>query len=490
MTGIAAAGTDIAAVTGIAAAVTGIAAGWGVMAATAHWVRAGEAEPMERGALGKLIASCPRHDLTTLDTPSEKPSDPELAAEEVSGEEIAPAEGEEVVAPAVVAAGEWRIDMPTDPDILQAILEELSTDSMRAMMQEHGSLETRGMRSEVMGKLAALLLPNEEWCAEQRERVRADAIANAKAEALSAYEAAKAAAAADLAHTRREIAWFQPIKVVQAMRVYEEEIDVLQKACVALGSLVLDTEHRERVVRAGGIDAIVAAMVAYPADELLQRDACCALAHLSDDDARACTNIARVGGLKAVASAMRTFDSALKLRRWGCAVLAHSLGVEEEDEPEQVTVRLALERAETIIESEGVGLLLAALTNSPEDAAIQRDSCAALAALAQYDEAQRKVIVSRSAVDAALAAVSRHRAFPDVVADACLLMSTLMAEDPDVKCEFVDAEGVTEICLVLSKHESEPWVQTQALTVLWVVRYSTLQHSFFTVSRAFLCFSF
>ncbi len=440
-----------------------------VMAATAHWVRAGEVTPMERGALGKLIASCPGHDLTTLDTPVLiKPADcddddVEPVSVEVSGDEVAPA---------VVAAGEWQIDMPTDAEILQAVLEEMSTDSMRAMMQEHGSLETRGMRSEVMGKLAALLLPNEEWCAEQRERVRADAIANAKAEALSLHEAAKAAAAADLAHTRREIAWFQPMQVVQAMRVYEEEIDVLQKACVALGSLVLDAEHRERVVRAGGIDAIVAAMVAYPADEVLQRDACCALAHLSEGDACACTHIARAGGLKAVASAMRTFDSVLKLRRWGCAVLAHSLGAEEEDQPEEVAVRLAQERVEAIMESEGVGLLLSALTDTPKDAAIQRDSCAALAALAQHNETQRNVIVSRGAVGAALAAVSRHRALADVVAEACLLLSTLMVDDPGVKREFVDAEGITEICLALSNHKSEPWVQTQALTVLWVVRRS------------------
>ena len=66
------------------------------MSATAHWVRAGEEAPMERAALGKLIASCPGHDLTTLDKPGE------------------PGEAGEEAAPVVVAAGEWKIEMPTD----------------------------------------------------------------------------------------------------------------------------------------------------------------------------------------------------------------------------------------------------------------------------------------------------------------------------------------------------------------------------------------
>ena len=66
------------------------------MSAAAHWVRAGEEAPMERAALGKLIASCPGHDLTTLDKPGE------------------PGEAGEEAAPVVVAAGEWQIEMPTD----------------------------------------------------------------------------------------------------------------------------------------------------------------------------------------------------------------------------------------------------------------------------------------------------------------------------------------------------------------------------------------
>ena len=324
-----------------------------------------------------------------------------------------------------------------------------------------------------MGKLAALLLPKEQWCAEQRARVREEAIDRAKADALAAYAAAKEAAAADLARTRHEIAWLQPMQVVQAMRIYEEEIDVLQKACVALGSLVLDAGHRARVVRAGGIDAVVSAMAAHPADELLQRHACRVLAHLSDDDARACTTIARVGGLEAVTSAMRTFDRALQLQRSGCAILAHSLTVQDVDEPEEVADCLALELGSAIVEAEGVGLLLGALVNAPEDAAVQRDCCAALAALAQHGEGQHKVIVSRGGMHAALFAVRRHRALAEVVAEACLLLSTLAAGEPAVKRAFVEAHGISEMCLVLSEHESEASVQTQALTVLWVVRHSS-----------------
>jgi hypothetical protein len=45
---------------------------------------------------------------------------------------------------------------------------------------------------------------------------------------------------------------------------------VQEKACVALGSLVRDVEHRAPVVRAGGIDAAVAAPREHPASEALQ----------------------------------------------------------------------------------------------------------------------------------------------------------------------------------------------------------------------------
>lgn len=440
------------------------------MAATARWVRTGDTEPMERAALGKLIASCPNHDLATLDTPAVEPA--------AAGEDVVPA----------VIAGEWQCEMPMDSAIVQAVLEEMSTDSLRVMLQEHGSLETRGMRSEVMGKLAALLLPNEEWCAERRARVRATAIELAHADALSAYEAAKAKAAADLAHTRREIAWFQPVRVVQAMNVYLDEMDVQEKACVALGGLVLDAEHRARVVRAGGIDAIIAALCAYAASDHLQEHACLALAHISDDDARACGMIARAGGLEAVANAMRRFDSKLRLQRWGCAVFAHVLAAEAVDNMEKMEVRFALELAEAIVEAEGVKLLLAALTNFPEDRAVQRECYGALAALAQHEEAQRKLIVSSGAIDAALVAISKHRVLPDVVAEACLLLSTLTAGDPDVKRALVEAEGVREVCLALAEHESEPWVQSQALTVLWVVRQSSSPHSISSLFHTSLVF--
>ena len=422
------------------------------MSAAAHWVRAGEEAPMERAALGKLIASCPGHDLTTLDKPGE------------------PGEAGEKAAPVVVAAGEWQIEMPTDSSIIQAMLDEMSADSMRAMLQKHGSLETRGMRSEVMGKLAALLLPNEEWCAEQRVGVRAAAIEQAKAKALSAFKAAKAAAAADLAHTRREIAWFHPAKVVKAMHIYMEEIDVQEKACVALGSLVLDVEHRARVARAGGIDAVVAAMREHPGSEALQERACCALAHLSDGDPRGCAAIARAGGLVAVAEAMRAFGSVAALQRWACAVFAHTLDAAED----AAGAQLGLEPVEAggrqaIVDAGGVGLLLTALKTLPKDGAVQRECCAALAALAQHTSAARAVMVSRGAVDAALASIRKHLAQPGVVAEACLLLGTLTAGDADVKRALVDAEAVGTICLALSEHPSDPWLQTQGLTVLWVL---------------------
>ena len=88
------------------------------------------------------------------------------------------------------------------------------------------------------------------------------------------------------------------------------------------------------------------------------------------------------------------------------------------------------------------------------------------------------LIASSGAVEAALAAMRKHHTLPDVVGETCLLLSTLAAGDPDVKRAFVDAEGVRETCLALTEHESDPWVQTQALTVLWVVRHSSALHHF------------
>ena len=130
--------------------------------------------------------------------------------------------------------GEWRVDMPGNEAMVQAMLDEMSAGSMKTMMSEHGILETRGLRSELMGKLAAVLLPNEEWIAAKREEVRQAAIDEMIAAAIAASKAAKAAAAADLARTRAELPWMQPAQVVHAMHTYMDEPDVQDRACAAL----------------------------------------------------------------------------------------------------------------------------------------------------------------------------------------------------------------------------------------------------------------
>ena len=422
------------------------------MAATAAYIQTGAAEPMERTAFGKLIEKCPGGDLETLDKPPGEPGE--------DGEPTTPGE----------PAGVWVIEMPTDTEIVQAMLEEMSADSMRTMIKEQGSLDSRGMRSEVMGKLAMLLLPNEEWCAEKREVVRRAAISQAKAEAVAHYRAVKAADAAHLAHTRAELAWFPPAKVVHAMVTYTDERDIQENGCVALGSLVLDAQHRARVVAAGGVEAVVAAMVAHPERESLQERGCCALAHFSaDDDARACAAIAQAGGLEAVAGAMRTFGSVAALQQWACAVLAHTLAAEELDGGESDDVRSALELAEAIVEAEGVGLLLSALKTLPKDATVQRECCAALAALARHEDAQRHLILSRGAISGALSGMRKHMDRADMLAEACLLLATLAGGDADAKRAVVDAEGVGTVCQALAEHEADGWLQAQGLTVLWVL---------------------
>ena len=411
------------------------------------YVPTGDAAPMESVAFGKLIKKCPGRDLETLDKPP--------------GEELG--EDGEPTSPGWIF-GTWVIEMPTDTEIVEAMLSEMSADSMRSMMSELGSLETRGMRSEVMGKLATLLMPNEKWCEEKREEVRRGAIEEAKTEAVDLYLAAVAADAANLVYTRAELAWLSPARVVHAMQTYTDKLDIQENGCSALGSLVLDAQHREAVVAAGGVVAVVAAMRAHPERQELQERGCCALAHFSaDDDALACAAIAQAGGLEAVSNAMRSLPKDTALQRWACAVVAHVLSEHVLAE----SVRFALEREEW---AGGVELLLSALKTLTSDGSVQRECCAALAALARHDVTERHLILSRGgAISGALSGMRKHMDRPDVLAEACLLLATLTGGDPDAKRAVVNAEGVGTVCQALTEHEADGWLQAQGLTLLWVL---------------------
>merc|ERR1719253_89045 len=159
------------------------------------------------------------------------------------------------------------------------------------------------------------------------------------------------------------------------MREHPDALAVLENASMALANLAVEPEIRTCVTQAGGVEAIVRAMVMHLGSPVLQESACFALHNV------ACTNeyqqlIAECDGIEAAVKAMRAHPDHAGVQESGCSVF-HNVA------------NGPAECLEAVNRSSVVEAVIEAMQGHPAHAGVQEK---ASHALGQVGDVRRRVI--------------------------------------------------------------------------------------------------
>jgi len=113
--------------------------------------------------------------------------------------------------------------------------------------------------------------------------------------------------------------------VVAAMVAHPLVEGVQREACAALGHMTCDNvqQNRTRARSAGAFEAVVAAMDTHPLVEDVQYTACAALGNMTAGSVQNRTRARSVGAVEAVVVAMVAHPLSVLLQRAACAALGH-----------------------------------------------------------------------------------------------------------------------------------------------------------------------
>jgi len=194
----------------------------------------------------------------------------------------------------------------------------------------------------------------------------------------------------------------------------------MEQLSEAVHQLVLYTkgseQHRIRVVRGGGIQAVLSTMRAHPTNAALMEHCCGALCNITVY-AEARIAVAKQGGIELLVAAMRAHPTVERLQKRCCGALAH-IGRADPNKP-------------LIVAAGGLEAVLAAMqlhaapVGSTE---MQARACAALHTLASGPLSIRRRVAEAGAIGAIITALSAHRVSHSAVDHGCGALCLLVAE--------------------------------------------------------------
>lgn len=234
---------------------------------------------------------------------------------------------------------------------------------------------------------------------------------------------------------KREIAAAGGIEaVLRALLAHVGDRDVTAQGFYALRNLAShNASNKVRIVTSGGYDAIVAGMSAHSDDAEVQQHGVEAIWIIAVAPA---TKVAAVesGALGAVLSAMSKHSEDSLLQRLGCAALQNI-----SDDPSGVRAVLA---------AGGATAVLAAMSGHPDDAHVQSTGCAALRNMADDDEGREALGVA-GAVRAAVLAVHGQMEDATVAEAACAALANLTRENAANTQRFFECSGAEHMVVLL-----------------------------------------
>jgi hypothetical protein len=216
-------------------------------------------------------------------------------------------------------------------------------------------------------------------------------------------------------------------QVLAAIAAAPDGSDVQKNGCWALGILARDSlANRVAIAAAGGIEAAMGAMARFPAEDGdVQKYGCWALGGLARGSL---TNAAAIGaaGGRALASAALAAHTAHTVDGWreeevqtycqsalDVIPLAGGAAAQQQFCDGSGGLQTAAERSHSDPSCAGdcsgcsAAQVLTAMEAAPEDAAVQRFGCAALANLAYDSPANRAAITDAGGIEAAAGAMAR-----------------------------------------------------------------------------------
>lgn len=181
--------------------------------------------------------------------------------------------------------------------------------------------------------------------------------------------------------------------VVMAMRAHPANSAVQEAACGALKSLAASEEIRSKPFCSRAIEAVVVALKAHQGAKLAE-EACGAVCNLAVNNPGNKQSIADAGGIDAVVTAMRAHLQLTGVQEAACAALWSMASDSEENQ------RL-------IVDAGGITAVINAMNAHPQVVEVQMVGCAALRNLAELEE-NEEVVASAGGIEAVLQALRVH----------------------------------------------------------------------------------
>ena len=171
---------------------------------------------------------------------------------------------------------------------------------------------------------------------------------------------------------------------------HKASVCVQEHACGALKCLAVNADNKVRIVLAGGIEAVIAAMKEHRTNAGLQEQACGALINLAaNNNTDNKVRIAGVGGIEAVVAAMAANKASAGVQEQACGALRSLAGAQftcfTGTKVQILTLRSLAVNADNQAKIAGVGgidAVVAAMVAQKQVASVQEQACGALINLA------------------------------------------------------------------------------------------------------------
>lgn len=204
-----------------------------------------------------------------------------------------------------------------------------------------------------------------------------------------------------------------------------------------------DPKFRQALLKAGCPSLIVKAMSRFKDDATLQQQACLALTNLACGGGSSSEAVCDAGAPAALVRTLERWASNAAVRTWAVAGL-RNLACGSGD------------CKQTLSEERAHVAMVRMMKAYPEDCELQKSCCAAMALMAQDEEAKAEIIHT-AAVGAAVAAMDRYQDDPTVQLEACLLFVPLaLQEGAGGRAAVADAGAPKALARCLAKFPPAP----------------------------------
>ena len=236
-------------------------------------------------------------------------------------------------------------------------------------------------------------------------------------------------------------------RIMAAMDRHAGDTDVQDSACRALGQLAFgNTQYQIKMAAAGGLKRIITAMKRHTEKPSVQHNACGALLMFATHNERNTREIVAAGGLECIMAAMDMEH----------AIVQHLA----------YTVFAALLPFATKYMQAGIVHIVAAMARHSGDATLQCLACDVLGQLATVDSDNQVRIAEARGLDSILTAMDTHKKEHRVQWNACIALQNLAVNNKENQVKIAAAGGPQRIITAMVTHKNEPLVQSSAFGAL------------------------